>query len=123
MPVEEHPTFTALVPHYRKNMLLSIKEAINISEEEGETKVTQMYYLKELHPNGWESFINERNQLQETLDGALMDHAGNYDKMNEGAQIAFEFEGFNTPDPANTSRTPCGLLRGLRLYTGLSRAL
>jgi 1,3-beta-glucan synthase len=108
MAVEELPAFTVLVPHYQEKVLLSIKEAISVSEEMGASKVTQMEYLKGLHPNEWESFKTERMNVQESLEslsGVLLDHVKNYDDINPAAKLAFDFVGFNTPTPDSILRT------------------
>jgi hypothetical protein len=57
------PTFTVLVPHYSEKILLSLREIIR--EEDHNTRVTQLEYLKQLHPVEWDNFVKDTKILAE----------------------------------------------------------
>ncbi len=51
LPIDAMPTFTVLTPHYSEKILLSLREIIR--EEDQNTRVTLLEYLKQLHPIEW----------------------------------------------------------------------
>ncbi|RUS25941.1 family 48 glycosyltransferase [Jimgerdemannia flammicorona] len=63
LPVENMPTFTVLVPHYSEKILLSLREIIR--EEDQNTRVTLLEYLKQLHPVEWDNFVKDTKILSE----------------------------------------------------------
>ncbi|QRW07539.1 beta-1,3-glucan synthase [Ceratobasidium sp. AG-Ba] len=60
------PTFTVLVPHYSEKILLSLREIIR--EEDQNTRVTLLEYLKQLHPIEWDNFVRDTKILAEEND-------------------------------------------------------
>ncbi|KAG8702002.1 1,3-beta-D-glucan synthase, partial [Ceratobasidium sp. 394] len=63
LPVDAMPTFTVLTPHYSEKILLSLREIIR--EEDHNTRVTLLEYLKQLHPIEWENFVKDTKILAE----------------------------------------------------------
>ncbi|KAF9128264.1 1,3-beta-D-glucan synthase [Mortierella sp. 14UC] len=63
LPVDLMPTFAALVPHYSEKTLLSLREIIR--EEDQNTRVTLLEYLKQLHPVEWDNFVRDTKILAE----------------------------------------------------------
>ncbi|KAK3819724.1 MAG: glucan synthase [Benniella sp.] len=63
LPVIEMPTFTVLVPHYSEKTLLSLREIIR--EENQNSRVTLLEYLKQLHPVEWDNFVRDTKVLAE----------------------------------------------------------
>ncbi|KAF8914288.1 1,3-beta-glucan synthase component-domain-containing protein [Gymnopilus junonius] len=63
LPVDAMPTFTVLTPHYSGKTLLSLREIIR--EEDQNTLVTLLEYLKQLHPVEWENFVKDTKILAE----------------------------------------------------------
>lgn len=57
------PTFTVLTPHYSEKILLSLREIIR--EEDQNTRVTLLEYLKQLHPIEWDNFVRDTKILAE----------------------------------------------------------
>ncbi|KAI8137849.1 1,3-beta-glucan synthase component-domain-containing protein [Fennellomyces sp. T-0311] len=70
LPVPNMPTFTVLTPHYSEKILLTLREIIR--EEDDNTRITLLEYLKRLHPFEWENFVKDTKILaDEALDPAL----------------------------------------------------
>ncbi|KAK7054905.1 1,3-beta-D-glucan synthase [Paramarasmius palmivorus] len=67
LPVDAMPTFTVLVPHYSEKILLSLREIIR--EEDQNTRVTLLEYLKQLHPIEWDNFVKDTKILAEEIEG------------------------------------------------------
>src|SRR5258708_15099706 len=63
LPVDAMPTFTVLTPHYSEKILLSLREIIR--EEDQNTRVTLLEYLKQLHPIEWDNFVKDTKILSE----------------------------------------------------------
>ncbi|TRM58686.1 glycosyltransferase family 48 protein [Schizophyllum amplum] len=63
LPIDAMPTFTVLVPHYSEKILLSLREIIR--EEDQNTRVTLLEYLKQLHPVEWDNFVKDTKILAE----------------------------------------------------------
>ncbi|KAL6946774.1 1,3-beta-glucan synthase component fks3 [Hanseniaspora vineae] len=61
IPVEWMPTFTVLVPHYSEKILLTLREVI--MQEDPNTKLTLLEYLKHLYPHEWEYFVKDTKIL------------------------------------------------------------
>nr|CAG8473571.1 5734_t:CDS:2 [Entrophospora candida] len=57
LPIQNMPTFTVLTPHYSEKVLLSLREIIR--EEDQNTRVTLLEYLKQLHPIEWVNFVKD----------------------------------------------------------------
>ncbi len=67
LPVDAMPTFTVLVPHYSEKILLSLREIIR--EEDRNTRVTLLEYLKQLHPVEWDNFVKDTKILADEAVG------------------------------------------------------
>lgn len=74
LPVDAMPTFTVLVPHYSEKILLSLREIIR--EEDQNTRVTVLEYLKQLHPIEWDNFVKDTKILVEESDHHKRDNQG-----------------------------------------------
>ncbi|KAL0581746.1 1,3-beta-D-glucan synthase [Marasmius crinis-equi] len=115
LPVDAMPTFTVLVPHYSEKILLSLREIIR--EEDQNTRVTLLEYLKQLHPVEWDNFVKDTKILAEEMDG---------DVPNEKAgaktdDLPFYCIGFKTSSPEYTLRTRIwASLRAQTLYRTVS---
>ncbi|KAL6453516.1 FKS3 1 [Candida maltosa Xu316] len=60
-PAVAMPTFTVLIPHYSEKILLSLHDLI---KEQNFSKLTLLDYLKQLHPNEWDSFVQDSKMIQ-----------------------------------------------------------
>ncbi|KAK7014870.1 glycosyltransferase family 48 protein [Favolaschia claudopus] len=117
LPVDAMPTFTVLVPHYSEKILLSLREIIR--EEDQNTRVTLLEYLKQLHPVEWDNFVKDTKILAEetgTMDGTAS-QAGEK-KVDD---LPFYCIGFKTSSPEYTLRTRIwASLRAQTLYRTVS---
>ncbi|KZT68116.1 glycosyltransferase family 48 protein [Daedalea quercina L-15889] len=121
LPVESMPTFTVLVPHYSEKILLSLREIIR--EEDQNTRVTLLEYLKQLHPIEWDNFVKdtkilaEENSATTTIDG----HDLNEKHDSRTDDLPFYCIGFKTSAPEYTLRTRIwASLRAQTLYRTVS---
>ncbi|KAH9934747.1 1,3-beta-glucan synthase component-domain-containing protein [Fomitopsis serialis] len=121
LPVESMPTFTVLVPHYSEKILLSLREIIR--EEDQNTRVTLLEYLKQLHPIEWDNFVkdtkilSEENSATNTVDG----HDMNEKHDSRSDDLPFYCIGFKTAAPEYTLRTRIwASLRAQTLYRTVS---
>ena len=120
LPVEAMPTFTVLVPHYSEKILLSLREIIR--EENQNTRVTLLEYLKQLHPVEWDNFVKDTKILAEESDAAdgTSSAAGN-EKSRRADDLPFYCIGFKTSSPEYTLRTRIwASLRAQTLYRTVS---
>ncbi|KAJ7905481.1 glycosyltransferase family 48 protein [Mycena olivaceomarginata] len=115
LPVDAMPTFTVLVPHYSEKILLSLREIIR--EEDQNTRVTLLEYLKQLHPVEWDNFVKDTKILAEeteTMDGTA---SHNGEKAAKVDDLPFYCIGFKTSSPEYTLRTRIwASLRAQTLY-------
>ncbi|KAF7338305.1 Glycosyltransferase family 48 protein [Mycena venus] len=120
LPVDAMPTFTVLVPHYSEKILLSLREIIR--EEDQNTRVTLLEYLKQLHPVEWDNFVKDTKILAEeteTMDGTAS-HNGS-EKAAKVDDLPFYCIGFKTSSPEYTLRTRIwASLRAQTLYRTVS---
>ncbi|KAJ7057186.1 1,3-beta-glucan synthase [Mycena amicta] len=124
IPVDAMPTFTVLTPHYSEKILLSLREIIR--EEDKNTRVTLLEYLKQLHPVDWENFVKDTKILAE--ESAMMTGTGtmpfspNDEKAASKADdLPFYFIGFKSAAPEFTLRTRIwSSLRAQTLYRTVS---
>ncbi|KAI7870760.1 1,3-beta-glucan synthase component-domain-containing protein [Spinellus fusiger] len=70
-PVECMPTFTVLIPHYGEKILLTLREIIR--EDDHNTRVTLLEYLKQLHPIEWDNFVKDTKILVEENESIEME--------------------------------------------------
>ncbi|KAG0217613.1 1,3-beta-D-glucan synthase [Mortierella sp. GBA43] len=130
LPVDEMPTFTVLVPHYSEKLLLSLREIIK--EEDRNTRVTLLEYLKQLHPVEWDNFVRDTKILAEETnmfnnapgadpsnpEGEKNLH-GDSDKSND--DLPFYSIGFKSGSPEFILRTRIwASLRAQTLYRTVS---
>ncbi|EAU84099.2 1,3-beta-glucan synthase [Coprinopsis cinerea okayama7 len=120
LPVDAMPTFTVLTPHYSEKTLLSLREIIR--EEDQNTRVTLLEYLKQLHPIEWDNFVKDTKILAE--ESAMFNGAnpfGNEEKGQKADDIPFTFIGFKSSSPEFTLRTRIwASLRAQTLYRTVS---
>lgn len=116
LPVEAMPTFTVLVPHYSEKILLSLREIIR--EEDQNTRVTLLEYLKQLHSVEWDNFVKDTKILAgESEDGTSSIN----EKSNKADDLPFYCIGFKTSSPEYTLRTRIwASLRAQTLYRTVS---
>jgi 1,3-beta-glucan synthase len=122
LPVDSMPTFTVLVPHYSEKILLSLREIIR--EEDQNTRVTLLEYLKQLHPIEWDNFVKDTKILAEESN---MFNPSNPFASDEKADskraddIPFYTVGFKSAAPEYTLRTRIwASLRAQTLYRTVS---
>lgn len=122
VPVEAMPTFTVLVPHYSEKILLSLREIIR--EEDQNTRVTLLEYLKQLHPVEWDNFVKDTKILAEESQvfNPTNPFAGDEKEESKRADdIPFYTVGFKSAAPEYTLRTRIwASLRAQTLYRTVS---
>ncbi|KAG0287946.1 1,3-beta-D-glucan synthase [Linnemannia gamsii] len=132
LPVDQMPTFTVLVPHYSEKTLLSLREIIR--EEDQNTRVTLLEYLKQLHPVEWDNFVRDTKILAEesTMFGSSatsgLGLAGEAEKDSikemgkaKNDDLPFYCIGFKSAAPEYTLRTRIwASLRAQTLYRTVS---
>lgn len=117
LPVDAMPTFTVLVPHYSEKILLSLREIIR--EEDQNTRVTLLEYLKQLHPIEWDNFVKDTKILAEEIEGP--DSTTNEKAGAKVDDLPFYCIGFKTSSPEYTLRTRIwASLRAQTLYRTVS---
>ena len=127
LPVDAMPTFTVLVPHYSEKILLSLREIIR--EEDTNTRVTLLEYLKQLHPVEWDNFVKDTKILAE--ESAAYGGPGSYpfspqsadekDTPKKADDLPFYCIGFKSAAPEYTLRTRIwASLRAQTLYRTIS---
>jgi 1,3-beta-glucan synthase len=128
LPIDAMPTFTVLTPHYSEKILLSLREIIR--EEDQNTRVTLLEYLKQLHPIEWDNFVKDTKILAEETNG--MTGAGGTSPFSEGDEksakgsaktddLPFYCIGFKSAAPEYTLRTRIwASLRAQTLYRTVS---
>ncbi|KAL5533050.1 FKS1_2 [Sanghuangporus sanghuang] len=122
LPVDAMPTFTVLVPHYSEKILLSLREIIR--EEDQNTRVTLLEYLKQLHPIEWDNFVKDTKILAEE-SAAFGTESSPFDSSSEKPKktddLPFYCIGFKTASPEYTLRTRIwASLRAQTLYRTVS---
>ncbi|KAL7421399.1 1,3-beta-D-glucan synthase [Cryptotrichosporon argae] len=119
IPVDAMPTFTVLVPHYSEKILLSLREIIR--EEDQNTRVTLLEYLKQLHPIEWDNFVKDTKILAEESN-VFNTPFGSDEKDDKRADdIPFYTVGFKSAAPEYTLRTRIwASLRAQTLYRTVS---
>ena len=120
LPVDAMPTFTVLVPHYSEKILLSLREIIR--EEDQNTRLTQLEYLKQLHPVEWDNFVKDTKILAE--EGGFGDTpitTATEKTSRKADDLPFYCIGFKTASPEFTLRTRIwASLRAQTLYRTVS---
>ncbi|WFC94517.1 1,3-beta-glucan synthase [Malassezia brasiliensis] len=126
VPVDAMPTFSVLTPHYSEKILLSLREIIR--EEDQNTRVTLLEYLKQLHPVEWDNFVKDTKILAEETSGfpvaAPFGMEDEKSGMKNGAKtddLPFYCIGFKSAAPEYTLRTRIwSSLRAQTLYRTVS---
>lgn len=114
LPVDAMPTFTVLVPHYSEKVLLSLREIIR--EEDKNTRVTLLEYLKQLHPIEWDNFVKDTKILSE--ESSDFEEKSITSKVDD---LPFYCIGFKSSSPEYTLRTRIwASLRAQTLYRTVS---
>ncbi|KAI6082790.1 glycosyltransferase family 48 protein [Hypoxylon rubiginosum] len=121
LPVDNMPTFTVLIPHYGEKILLTLREIIR--EDEPYSRVTQLEYLKQLHPHEWDCFVkdtkilaDETSQMNGDEEKSEKDTAKS--KIDD---LPFYCIGFKSSAPEYTLRTRIwASLRSQTLYRTIS---
>ncbi|KAI0356840.1 1,3-beta-glucan synthase [Trametes cingulata] len=122
LPVDAMPTFTVLTPHYSEKILLSLREIIR--EEDQNTRVTLLEYLKQLHPVEWDNFVKDTKILAE--ESQMYNGSSPFGGMDEKGQskaddLPFYCIGFKSAAPEFTLRTRIwASLRAQTLYRTVS---
>ncbi|KAI0826038.1 1,3-beta-glucan synthase [Irpex lacteus] len=121
LPVDAMPTFTVLTPHYSEKILLSLREIIR--EEDQNTRVTLLEYLKQLHPVEWDNFVKDTKILAE--ESAMYNGPSPFGTDEKGQSKAddlpFYCIGFKSAAPEFTLRTRIwASLRAQTLYRTVS---
>ncbi|PWN41792.1 putative 1,3-beta-D-glucan synthase subunit [Ceraceosorus guamensis] len=129
LPIDAMPTFTVLTPHYSEKILLSLREIIR--EEDQNTRVTLLEYLKQLHPVEWDNFVKDTKILAEET-GAVAgsspfggDNGSDEKSGTKGSaktdDLPFYCIGFKSAAPEYTLRTRIwSSLRAQTLYRTVS---
>lgn len=128
LPIDAMPTFTVLTPHYSEKILLSLREIIR--EEDQNTRVTLLEYLKQLHPIEWDNFVRDTKILAEESsvfsNYPFANGTGSGDEKSEtksktADDIPFYTIGFKSAAPEYTLRTRIwASLRAQTLYRTVS---
>ncbi|KAM5546011.1 hypothetical protein V8D89_000137 [Ganoderma adspersum] len=123
LPVDAMPTFTVLTPHYSEKILLSLREIIR--EEDQNTRVTLLEYLKQLHPVEWDNFVKDTKILAEEsqmYNGNGTNPFGMDEKgQSKADDLPFYCIGFKSAAPEFTLRTRIwASLRAQTLYRTVS---
>lgn len=121
LPVDNMPTFTVLIPHYGEKILLTLREIIR--EDEPYSRVTQLEYLKQLHPHEWDCFVKDTKILaDETSQFNGDEEKGEKDTAKSKIDdLPFYCIGFKSSAPEYTLRTRIwASLRSQTLYRTIS---
>ncbi|CAG8508650.1 1690_t:CDS:2 [Acaulospora colombiana] len=122
LPVQNMPTFTVLTPHYSEKILLSLREIIR--EEDQNTRVTLLEYLKQSHPIEWDNFVKDTKVFAKENginDSFGKESKGKEEKSKNTDDLPFYFIGFKSSAPEYTLRTRIwASLRSQTLYRTIS---
>ncbi len=121
LPVDNMPTFTVLIPHYSEKILLSLREIIR--EDEPYSRVTQLEYLKQLHPHEWDCFVKDTKILADETSQFNGDSEKNEKDTAKSKidDLPFYCIGFKSSAPEYTLRTRIwASLRAQTLYRTIS---
>ncbi|KAI9296955.1 1,3-beta-glucan synthase [Neoconidiobolus thromboides FSU 785] len=126
--VERMPSFTVLTPHYSEKILLTLREIIR--EEDRQTRVTLLEYLKSLHSFEWMNFINDTKVLEEENTvytdedppSSIRSFSGySADEKSEIDDLPLYYVGFKSASPEYVLRTRIwASLRSQTLYRTIS---
>ena len=120
LPVDNMPTFTVFIPHYSEKILLSLREIIR--EDEPYSRVTQLEYLKQLHPHEWDCFVKDTKILADETSQMNGDNEKEKDTAKSKIDdLPFYCIGFKSSAPEYTLRTRIwASLRAQTLYRTIS---
>ncbi|OAD78252.1 beta 1,3 glucan synthase [Phycomyces blakesleeanus NRRL 1555(-)] len=117
LPVQKMPTFTVMTPHYGEKIIFSLREIIR--EEDKNTRITLLEYLKKLHPFEWDNFVKDTKVL---VDETSLSNSGGEEDTAMAEDISiddlpFYCVGFKSSAPEYTLRTRIwASLRSQTLY-------
>ncbi|KAI8097579.1 1,3-beta-glucan synthase component-domain-containing protein [Halteromyces radiatus] len=126
-PVECMPSFTVLTPHYGEKILLTLREIIR--EDDQNSRVTLLEYLKQLHSAEWENFVKDTKimadeELNEDINRSTSTFSEITEKGTAKAKVddlPFYCIGFKSSKPEYTLRTRIwASLRAQTLYRTVS---
>ncbi|CAO3630454.1 unnamed protein product [Cunninghamella blakesleeana] len=126
-PMECMPSFTVLTPHYGEKILLTLREIIR--EDDPNSRVTLLEYLKQLHPAEWENFVKDTKILaDEDLNEDINKSSSAFSDISEKDLEKSKFDdlpyyciGFKSSKPEYTLRTRIwASLRAQTLYRTVS---
>ncbi len=78
LPVDAMPMFTVITPHYSEKVILSLHEIIR--EQDQNTHVTLLEYLKQLHLIEWDNFVKDTKIILE--EAVMFTNAANGSPFN-----------------------------------------
>lgn len=117
-PLDTMPTFTVLIPHYGEKLMLSLREIIR--EEDQNSKVTLLEYLKQLHPLEWECFVRDTKCIYDGLQKTFREE-DNTTPTEKLSDLPYYCVGFKSSSPEYTLRTRIwASLRSQTLYRTIS---
>ena len=119
LPIDTMPTFTVITPHYSEKILLSLREIIR--EEDQNTRVTLLEYLKQLHTFEWDNFVKDTKILSEESTAYAGANPFADEKPSKVDDLPFYCIGFKSSSPEYTLRTRIwASLRAQTLYRTIS---
>lgn len=100
--VEEMPSFTVLIPHYKEKILLGLNETINAGSH---SKIAILEYLQKLYPSDWRNFVEEIEVARNLRAREWNDPHRKNTNRQTNSRLILEKLGFDSVDPNDTSRT------------------
>lgn len=117
-PLDTMPTFTVLVPHYGEKVMLSLREIIR--EEDHNSKITLLEYLKQLHPSEWDCFVRDTKGMYDGMQRTFREE-DNVTPTEKLSDLPYYCVGFKSSSPEYTLRTRIwASLRTQTLYRTIS---
>ncbi|ANB12845.1 1,3-beta-D-glucan synthase [Sugiyamaella lignohabitans] len=100
-PIENMPTFTVLIPHYREKIMLGIREVIRGDDQDA--RISLLEYLKQLHPLEWDCFVEKTKE--ENLIKAIGLSNDNRKHQTGHSEIPFYCIGFKYAEDSEVYKT------------------
>lgn len=89
MQVKSMPAFTVLIPHYKEQIYLNLRETIRIDNDQ--SRVSILEYLQRLNPIDWDCFVQEQKKYYSQ-------------EIDENVSEAVQRLGFSRSSPSDTNR-------------------
>ncbi|KAI0462772.1 hypothetical protein LJB42_003573 [Komagataella kurtzmanii] len=116
--IEKMPSFSVLIPHYAEKISLSLREIIK--EEDENSQLTLLEYLKQLHPAEWVNFVEDTKILAEEINSSE-DSFSKSSIKDRLIDLPYYTVGFKTATPEYILRTRIwASLRTQTLYRTVS---